>query len=233
MANIFPLQSQSFSKETEIPSSPQDPFYHKNQLNNSNYINNQYNGNSELALIEMPSNKANIPNQNTYTYINNSTFSIYSQDNNNNNILITESCPIYLTNSNNNNYNYVEESTVSVCLSGLLDESFESRKTTFHPSKRPYLFPKSSSSAIIHAEEDDSLHIAQPPRKTIGAIITSQNNPLLKYDIINKTDFLLNPEYLICTLKTTHSAIHYGDETLLFPDLVERSPNDTCPWKRR
>ena len=199
---VIDNQDKTITKETEIPSSPQDPFYHKNQLNNSNYINNQYNGNSELALIEMPSNKANIPKQNTYTYINNSTFSIYSQDNNNNNnqnnILITESCPIYLTNSNNNNYNYVEESTVSVCLSGLLDESFESRKTTFHPSKRPYLFPKSSSSAIIHAEEDDSLHIAQPPRKTIGAIITSQNNPLLKYDIINK--------YHLINLKHKHNS---------------------------
>ena len=58
-------------------------------------------------------------------------------------------------------------------------------------------------------------------------------NPITKYDIINKTDILLNPEYLICCLKTTHSAIHYGDESLLFTGIVERSPNDTCPWKRR
>ena len=202
---VIDNQDKTITKETEIPSSPQDPFYHKTQLNTSNYIN-QYNVNSELALIEMPSNKANIPKQNTYTYINNSTFSIYSQDNNNNqnNILITESCPIYLTNSdnnnNNNNYNYVEESTVSVCLSGLLNESFESRKTTFHPSERPYLFPKSSSSSsAIHAE-GETLHIAQPPRKTIGAIITSQNNPLLKCDIINK--------YHLFNLKHKHNITH-------------------------
>ena len=56
-------------------------------------------------------------------------------------------------------------------------------------------------------------------------------NPITIDDIIEASDFLLNPEYLICTLKSTHDAIHYGDESLLIKAPVERTKNDTCPWK--
>jgi hypothetical protein len=56
-------------------------------------------------------------------------------------------------------------------------------------------------------------------------------NPITKDDIINKSEILLNPEYLITTVKSTHDAIHYGDESLLVEDYIERSKNDTCPWK--
>ena len=57
-------------------------------------------------------------------------------------------------------------------------------------------------------------------------------NPISKDDLIHQTDFLLNPEYLICTSHKTHSAVHYGDESLLFENIVERSKNDTCPRRR-
>jgi hypothetical protein len=57
-------------------------------------------------------------------------------------------------------------------------------------------------------------------------------NPITKEDILNRTDFLMNPEYLISTIETTHNAIHYGDENLLMKDPIERRKNDTCPWKR-
>ena len=56
-------------------------------------------------------------------------------------------------------------------------------------------------------------------------------NPIRSEDILNRSDYLLNPEYLITTIKPTHDAIHYGDETLLRQDPVVRTKNDTCPWK--
>lgn len=56
-------------------------------------------------------------------------------------------------------------------------------------------------------------------------------NPLLPDDITNKSEFLLNPEYLICTSHMTHEAIHYGDANLLMKDYVERTPGDTTLWK--
>lgn len=56
-------------------------------------------------------------------------------------------------------------------------------------------------------------------------------NPVTKNDILDRTELLLNPEYLITTIKRTHDAIHYGDDNLIFTGLVERSKNDTCLWK--
>ena len=57
-------------------------------------------------------------------------------------------------------------------------------------------------------------------------------NPLTKEDIINSSDFLLNPEFLICTTQRTHQAIHYGDDRILEPQIpIVRSKNDQCPWR--
>lgn len=62
-------------------------------------------------------------------------------------------------------------------------------------------------------------------------IIVHHMNPITKEDILNRSDFLLNPEYLITTIKSTHDAIHYGDSGLLYSDPIVRSKNDTCPWR--
>ena len=65
-----------------------------------------------------------------------------------------------------------------------------------------------------------------------GKIIVHHMNPITMDDIINKRDWIYDPEFLICTVHSTHNAIHYGDENLLFKGPVVRTPNDTCPWKR-
>jgi hypothetical protein len=57
-------------------------------------------------------------------------------------------------------------------------------------------------------------------------------NPITDKDIIDRTDILLNPEFLICVSHNTHNAIHYGDENLLMRLPMARTRNDTCPWKR-
>lgn len=64
-----------------------------------------------------------------------------------------------------------------------------------------------------------------------GRIYIHHMNPILAKDIVSESDYLLNPEYLICTTHNTHNAIHYGDEGLLFTAPIVRSKNDTCPWK--
>lgn len=63
------------------------------------------------------------------------------------------------------------------------------------------------------------------------AIIIHHMNPLTKDDIVNQTEYLTNPEYLISTRLLTHNAIHYGNGDRLYQEPVERSKNDTCPWK--
>lgn len=65
-----------------------------------------------------------------------------------------------------------------------------------------------------------------------GKILIHHMNPITAKDIVDRSDFLMNPEYLISTTLNTHNAIHYGDESLLLTAPIERSRNDTCPWKR-
>ncbi len=55
-------------------------------------------------------------------------------------------------------------------------------------------------------------------------------NPINTNDIKNQSAFLLNPEYLICTSKRKHDAIHYGINKLHKNTLKERYKNDMCPW---
>ena len=63
-------------------------------------------------------------------------------------------------------------------------------------------------------------------------IIIHHMNPIRQDDILFRTDLLMNPEYLITTMLSTHNAIHYGTEELLAAAPISRSKNDTCPWKR-
>lgn len=69
-------------------------------------------------------------------------------------------------------------------------------------------------------------------REIYGNIIIHHLNPISLEDLENHTDYLLNPEYLICTTHATHNAIHYGDESLLVTAPIVRTKNDTCPWRR-
>lgn len=64
-----------------------------------------------------------------------------------------------------------------------------------------------------------------------GKIIVHHMNPISIEDIERESEFLLDPDYLICVTHNTHNAIHYGDESLIFKSPIERTKNDTCPWK--
>ena len=78
---------------------------------------------------------------------------------------------------------------------------------------------------------DNGCDLAISDREIFGKILVHHMNPITIKDILNKSKFLLDPEYLICTSKTTHDAIHYGDSNLLITMPTERRKNDTCPWR--
>ena len=80
---------------------------------------------------------------------------------------------------------------------------------------------------------DMGCDLAMPDHEIINQqIFIHHINPLTREDIINKSDYLLNPEYLICTTKKTHNAIHYGDERILDQIVpIVRTKNDQCPWR--
>ena len=65
-----------------------------------------------------------------------------------------------------------------------------------------------------------------------GPIVIHHMNAITPEDLETFNPDVLNPEFLICVSTQTHKAIHYGDPKLLPKTYVERSPHDTCPWKR-
>lgn len=79
---------------------------------------------------------------------------------------------------------------------------------------------------------DNGCDLGIEDREIFGRVVIHHMNPVRLNDFKGLNDILLNPEYLICTTHVTHNAIHYGDEGLLIKEPVERTKNDTCPWRR-
>lgn len=81
---------------------------------------------------------------------------------------------------------------------------------------------------------DNGCDLGIEGREIQGSVIIHHMNPVpveeLRFRGYNFED-LLDPEYLISTVLNTHNAIHYGDERLLLRDPIERTRNDTCPWR--
>lgn len=78
---------------------------------------------------------------------------------------------------------------------------------------------------------DNGCDLGVEGREIYGKILIHHMNPISKKDILERTDLLLNPMYLISVTKQTHDAIHYSDDSILMKDPIIRSRNDTCPWR--
>lgn len=79
---------------------------------------------------------------------------------------------------------------------------------------------------------DNGCDLGMEGHEIQGRIYVHHINPITKEDIMRRDPCLFDPENLICTIKNTHDAIHYGDESLLIIAPTIRTRNDTCPWKR-
>lgn len=79
---------------------------------------------------------------------------------------------------------------------------------------------------------DNGCDLGAPGHEIRGnRIIIHHINPITKEDILYNTEKLLDPENLITTIKNTHDAIHFGSSDILYEEPIERSKNDTCPWR--
>lgn len=79
---------------------------------------------------------------------------------------------------------------------------------------------------------DNGCDLGIPDRKLSSGIFVHHINPISVDDIENSTRYLLDPEFLITVSKETHDALHYGNEDILKRyHLIERKPNDICPWR--
>jgi uncharacterized CHY-type Zn-finger protein len=62
-------------------------------------------------------------------------------------------------------------------------------------------------------------------------IVVHHMNPITPSDIEEEKSFIFDPNFLISVSRTTHLAIHYGDESLLPKMPIARHPGDTTLWR--
>lgn len=79
---------------------------------------------------------------------------------------------------------------------------------------------------------DSGCDLGIPGREIHGKVIVHHMNVVTEEDILNDAEWIFDPEYLISTTPITHNAIHYSNSDILPKDPIERTKNDTCPWKR-
>ena len=77
---------------------------------------------------------------------------------------------------------------------------------------------------------DNGCDLGIEGRDILDKIIIHHMNPIAPRDLIDLSDWVMDPENLICVSHDTHNAIHYGDEFLLQRGPVERKPGDTKLW---
>lgn len=76
---------------------------------------------------------------------------------------------------------------------------------------------------------DNACDLALPDYPIAGPIYIHHLNSMVIEDLIERKEWVLLPEYLVCTSFRTHQAIHFEAEP---PKYIpkERKPNDTAPW---
>lgn len=78
---------------------------------------------------------------------------------------------------------------------------------------------------------DEGRDLAMPGYELNAFITVHHLNPLTEQQVLARDPCIFDPDNVVCVSDSTHKAIHYGDAALLPPLVIERSPNDTCPWR--
>lgn len=91
---------------------------------------------------------------------------------------------------------------------------------------------KAARRKVIIRDNGCDLAFEDRPIPNGTRILIHHINPITITDIQTRSSRLFDLENLVCTVESTHNAIHYGDANLLVPSKpISRSPNDTCPWR--
>lgn len=62
-------------------------------------------------------------------------------------------------------------------------------------------------------------------------IVIHHMNPISIEDLEEDNGDVFNPEFLVCVSLNTHNLIHFGSDRKLPKPIIQRKPNDMCPWK--
>lgn len=89
---------------------------------------------------------------------------------------------------------------------------------------------KARREAIIR---DNGCDLGVDGYEIVDEIIVHHLNPITEEDLMSDTPTLYDLNNLVCVSHSTHNALHYGDASLIPKLPVERTPNDTCPWKNK
>lgn len=79
---------------------------------------------------------------------------------------------------------------------------------------------------------DNGCDLGIEDRPIFGKILIHHIVPITIKDVEDRNSILLDPDNLICVSSLTHQAIHYGEYNSLLDEIIERVPNDTCPWRK-
>ena len=126
---------------------------------------------------------------------------------------------------------------------GSYEERFEYLKLDGRVGVDTFGFDRYLNQRLYHSYEwglirnevitrDLGCDLAMPGYELHGLIYIHHMNPVMVEDLVKFNPAVLDLEYLVCTSRNTHNAIHFGDASLLTLGPVERKPNDTCPWRQ-
>lgn len=90
-----------------------------------------------------------------------------------------------------------------------------------------YLWRKARDEVIVR---DNGCDLGVEGYAILDRILVHHMNPITEEDLEHGEDRIINPDFLICTSRNTHQAIHFGDASLLPKPLVRRRPGDTKLW---
>lgn len=130
-----------------------------------------------------------------------------------------------------------------LCLLNTFQERFEYLRLDGQVGQKTFGFERYLNQQFYHSSEWRSIRdriivrdlgcdLGVDGYTIYGKVYIHHMNPIQSSDVTQTSDYLINPEFLICTTHNTHNAIHYGDVSLLVSEPIERKPNDTCPWKK-
>ncbi len=79
---------------------------------------------------------------------------------------------------------------------------------------------------------DNGCDLASEGYEITGKILIHHIEPITLRDVERRDSKIFDLENVVAVSLNTHNAIHYGDESLLITEPLERTRNDTCPWKK-
>ena len=123
-----------------------------------------------------------------------------------------------------------------------LEERFRYLQLKGSVGKDTFGYDRYLNQILYHSEEwksfrngiiirDNGCDLACEGYEIHKRILIHHIDPITVEDVLNRNPKVFDPENVVCVSHMTHNAIHYGDENLLITAPVERSPNDTCPWR--